>query len=408
MQATTTTTTAAIPDRAATRSTNLMDASRQWATRPDDQRFGSIAEMRAHYADVHRRAAVSTVDARTLRFEDRGDEIVVIGETERPARMTNWAFGQMARSAGAPADYLRSLPASIGAQALQASHRKTRDDDGERERQLLFHRHDDGTMLLRGATSDKYVRVWNDDVLARVERLQEFGWRVPPARPVRDGQRGTRVATAEDVIDFGQAGGGINIAVGDEIAPAGLYGSAHDVFAFLVNPAARVEDGSEGGLSRGVFIRNSDVGASSWTITTFLLRNVCGNHIVWGAQDLAEISFRHVGQIGAKWGEAVREVAAYAETSARDDEQRIRAAQALRLGDGKDDVVDALFAKKVATRSQLEDAFDSTDAFGGIDGDPRTAWGMAQGLTRVAQMVTHADKRNAIDRAAGKVLRFAF
>ena len=42
------------------------------------------------------------------------------------------------------------------------------------------------------------------------------------------------------------------------------------------------------------------------------------------------------------------------------------------------------------------------------DGDPRTAWGMANGLTRLSQSLPYADERVALDRAAGKVLEMAF
>ena len=40
--------------------------------------------------------------------------------------------------------------------------------------------------------------------------------------------------------------------------------------------------------------------------------------------------------------------------------------------------------------------------------DPRTAWGMAQGATRLSQQEINADHRVALDRAAGKVLEVAF
>ncbi len=39
-----------------------------------------------------------------------------------------------------------------------------------------------------------------------------------------------------------------------------------------------------------------------------------------------------------------------------------------------------------------------------VDGDPRTPWGMAQGLTRYSQTTPYADKRTDIDRAAGRLL----
>ena len=42
------------------------------------------------------------------------------------------------------------------------------------------------------------------------------------------------------------------------------------------------------------------------------------------------------------------------------------------------------------------------------DGDPRTVWGMMQGLTRHSQTVPFADARTTIDVAAGKLMEAAF
>ncbi len=83
---------------------------------------------------------------------------------------------------------------------------------------------------------------------------------VPPARPAFPDQPGTRPATEDDVLavkDF------LSINVGDPVAPAGLYASNHDMFAFLINEENRIDDGSDSGLSRGVFFENSEVGAKA-------------------------------------------------------------------------------------------------------------------------------------------------
>jgi len=39
---------------------------------------------------------------------------------------------------------------------------------------------------------------------------------------------------------------------------------------------------------------------------------------------------------------------------------------------------------------------------------PETVWGMVNGMTRFSQMLPCADKRNEIDRAAGKLLKMDF
>jgi uncharacterized protein DUF932 len=156
---------------------------------------------------------------------------------------------------------------------------------------VLFHQGDG--LVVRAFTSDRYSRIWNYEVLDRLIPLQEYGWRVPPARPARRSQAGIRIATKADVLDGNKFG--LSIKQGDAIAPAGLYASDHDMFVFMVNERNRVKDGTSNGLAKGFFVENSEVGAASLSLTTFFYRVVCGNHIVWGATDVSELRIRHVG-----------------------------------------------------------------------------------------------------------------
>ena len=84
------------------------------------------------------------------------------------------------------------------------------------------------------------------------------------------------------------------------IAPAGLYASDHDCFAFMVNESVTVDDGSDGGLCRGFFVSNSEVGAASLKFTS-LYRSVCGNHIVWGAKQAQERHCPHRQERSPLW-----------------------------------------------------------------------------------------------------------
>lgn len=80
------------------------------------------------------------------------------------------------------------------------------------------------------------------------------------------------------------------------------------------------------------------------------------------------------------------------------------------LGDTKEEVLDRLFGARVLPRKSLEAAYDYAieEADTHSAGSPKTAWGFAQGLTRLSQDSPFADKRAEIDRAAGKVLEMAF
>lgn len=99
---------------------NLTRASTEWAERPADQRFWTIDEMHAKcLAYASRCVQADEVDPRALRFEAVGPRALIgRGPEGGKFRMTHHSFAQVALTAGAPADYLRSLPAERTADLL--------------------------------------------------------------------------------------------------------------------------------------------------------------------------------------------------------------------------------------------------------------------------------------------------
>lgn len=92
------------------------------------------------------------------------------------------------------------------------------------------------------------------------------------------------------------------------------------MFAFLVNEEYRIDDGSDGGLARGFFVQNSEVGASALKVTFFHYRHVCGNHIVWVASNVIEVSVRHIGDVAGRFHVQLAEsVNKYLNASAADE-----------------------------------------------------------------------------------------
>src|SRR5436853_5548245 len=88
-------------------STNLLQANREWAERPPDQRFWSLDDLHRKaeaYRDEARVATVVPSDLVVVATED-GD-VRLHSRTGTEARMTNYSFGQLAGLAGAPAGYL--------------------------------------------------------------------------------------------------------------------------------------------------------------------------------------------------------------------------------------------------------------------------------------------------------------
>lgn len=349
----------------------LFAASSQWATRPDDERFATIADLTTatkHYANFARE---STVKYGQLAVIADGTEVKVVGPSANPARLTHWAFGQLSARLGAPAEYLRTLPAQLAVDNL--SHGFTRRDLDSSAKLLI---HSNGSLLVRAFTGEGYARIWNYEVAERLQPLMDAGWTVPPSYT-------------------------------DAEKPSGLYASDHDMFAFLVNQDRGIrEPGQPGQLYRGVFIENSEVGASSLRCTRFLLREVCGNHIVWGATEVIEMAIRHVGDINSKASSFFAQVREYADDSANDDEAKIKRAFNFKIGDTKEEVLDRIFGKGILSRKQTDAAYEIAEKVEQLD--PRTAWGLAQGVTRIARDLPFADTRVALEKKAGAILQMAF
>ena len=374
----------------------LFKAHNQWKTRPADERFSNLIEMHMMVLAYRDAAADASVPYSQVRVEAQGDDIALVGKTGVPARLTHWSMGQLSSRAGAPASYLRELPTTLAAQNLNYGLKEPgeyRDDTAN----LLFHKN--GSLVLRSCTSDKYSRIWNSDVTGRLCKLQEANpnWQNPKAFKI---------------IEPGKDGGWPAKLGGLE--PSGLYASDHDMFAFLVDESKTLA-GSPQGLNRGFFVWNSEVGASSFGVMTFLYDRVCGNNIVWGASNVSEIRIRHVGNADYRaFNQLSVELKRYANSSASETEAQITKARNFILGKTKDECLDALMLhinKGKLTdlnRGKITDALLLAERREDRYGNPRSLWAAIGGLTENSQALPHADARLKIDRAAGKLLKIAF
>lgn len=356
----------------------LFQASRQWATRPSDERFANLQDMYIACKTYHDNAVTSNFTLGNTKVINDSGEILLQGTTGAQSRLTHYAFGQLSNIVGAPPNYLRSLPPDLTATNL--NHGFSIVEGKDKPLKGLFHRN--GSLICRCVTSQQYSRIWNSEIIERLIPLADDGWSPPPAR-------------------------------GEY--PSGLYASDHDMFTFLVDAEHRIDDGSDEGLGRGFFCINSEVGQSAFKLITFYYRYICGNHIVWGAQNVQQVKIIHKGLPAHNWANSLRiELTRYANASVSSDQLKIEQAKTLDLGGTKEEVLDFLFAKRNLGigKKDLESAYmiaeTNYDLEPSSNGNPNTVWGMVNGITQHSQSKDYADERTKLDIAAGKILEMAF
>lgn len=394
---------------------NLFKASKQWASRPADERFWNLMQMYTACVAYAKNSMTSLVKYGDLRVEAREGDMLLMGKTNVPATLTNYAMGQLCQRIKAPETYITRLPATLAAQNLNYGLANQREP--EDTTQLLLHKN--GSLLARCLNGERYKRIWNYEIIKGLLDLEEKGWRVPPARPpYKIDEKGqmleTRIATQEDCIRSSKLG--LEVKPGDLIAPAGLYAGDRDMFVFMINEDAAVKNPlcPDVPLTRGFFLWNSEVGDRTFGITTFLLDAVCGNHICFGARDVMEFKVRHIGEARMKaFKELQVHLTKYSNLSVSDDQAMIEKSQTFQIAATKEEVIEKVLSfaksKKLVTLTEgaITDAIEIAEKTTRY-GNPRTPWAINQGLTVLSQQSEYASKRVDMDREAGKVLEMAF
>lgn len=374
----------------------LFKAHHQWATRPADQRFSSLQELFDVTKSYASHAGEKLIPVKHLHTDVMGDDLVIqrTQNTPRkdkrvpqPATLTNWAFKQLCGKIGAPADYLGQLPAGVASKCINVGLDRYNPDGTRSDNfNLLFHVN--GHLVCRAMTTEVYERVWNYEVAERLLHLQDKGWE--PARPDFNADDNAKNQTA-------------------------LYASDHDMFAFVrlrnvtVDQPVKSKWGDKLPLYKGAIYWNSEVGASVLGVMFFYYNAMCGNHIIWGASEVHEIRLKHVGNVVNRFKEFELQLRKYANESVSDEQRILKAATTKRIAATKEQVLDTLFGMRLKATTNLGIARRDLEAsYNAVlpeqDGDPRTVWGMAQGITRHSQTVKYMDQRTELDRGAGKLI----
>lgn len=360
--------------------TELMQASTEWMKRPSDERFVSLPDMAASLRSVRTNSRAVIVPNRKIRVVPQNDHrgLSIEGPSGAGYNATHFSFGQLAGLAGAPAGYLRKLPAELVADNLNYGLHVLRDVE---ETGLLLTKN--GASSLRAATGPNYGRIWNCDIVDQL--MSRFGdgvsgdWKVP-------GEFGKAVTVTK--------------------ANTTLYASDRDMFVFLADEKNRIEvpnrrDGKPGAMARGFFVWNSEVGAATLGIKTFLFDYACCNRIVWGAADVKGITVRHTSGAPDRWlEEVVPAIDRYAAGSATGVLKSIADAKVARIADKLDAFLAERFGKglvAVLKETHVEE-----------EGRPiETLWDVTTAATAYARRVPYQDERVGIETKAGEVMALA-
>lgn len=363
-------------------SQQLYQAHHQWATRPGPERFQSFDSMYDFVDARARRGHQRDVPLRDLRVVVKDGDLRVYrqGTNAEPSRFTHWSFNQVASMIKAPPDFIRDLSPATAATVMNeriALASASRADKGkELVKVFLDVPGEQRPSIVRAVTSEDYGRYLDRDYLDLIRTPIKAGaWQLP----------------------LGYENG----KWGAPMVPSGAYASDRDLFLFMVDYSKAIEFKGER-LFRGFFTWNSEVGSKSWAFMTFLLREVCGNNIVWGANGVSLFRVYHrgddvVNRVRAKLQPALEK---YALAGTTDDVRVISSAMNKQIASNDAQAVEFLtekdFTKDVAEKS--------VEAAKREEGGAGTLWQVVQGLTAHARSIPHLDKRYTLEVQAGELL----
>ncbi|MEP3741119.1 MAG: DUF932 domain-containing protein [Sulfitobacter pontiacus] len=375
------------------RGENIGRVSSEWFSRPDDERYLSLTELYDAAKSRADRAKDRTVESRAVRVEANRDDaerlsLIVPGQ-EQPVAPTHWSFGQLCSLVGAPARYLRDLPAPLAGINLQhglVSHR------GELVKTLET---EDGRVELRAVTGPDYGRIWDHELVAAVMKIAGNGvgdtmWKVP------------------GVLDWATMTHNPFVDVTKDTTT--LYASDRDVFLFLVDDthpieAGRLPNGEPDLYFRGFYCWNSEVGSKTLGIASFYLRAVCMNRNLWGVEGFEEISIRHSKFAAQRFAhEAAPALSSFANSSPAPFVAGIRAARE-RIVARTDEDRQTFLRKRGFSKAETGKIIETVLQEEGRP--PESIFDFVQGMTAHARSKAHQDSRLELEAKAKTLLEKA-
>ncbi|MER9126396.1 DUF932 domain-containing protein [Mesorhizobium sp. M0959] len=363
--------------------------SSEWFNRPADERYLSLTDLHNSVKRRSERSKTRIVESELIRVEASRDDPerlrLMLPDAHASVAPTHWSFGQLASLVGAPAAYLRQLPAPLAAINLQhglLNHR------AEQMKSLEI---ENGRLELRAVTGPDYGRIFDSELVDAVQKIAGNGsgdtrWKVP------------------GVLDWSTGIYNPNVDISNDTTT--LYASDCDVFVFLVddlNPieAGKLPDGSPDVFFRGVYCWNSEVGARTLGIASFYLRAVCQNRCLWGVENFEEITIRHSKYAASRFAlEAEPALIQFAESSPMPFVNGIKASRE-RIVARDDEDRQSFLRKRGFSKAETTRIIDAVLSEEGHP--PASIFDFVQGITRVARDKPHQDVRLELEGKAKKL-----
>ena len=373
--------------------------SSNWWNRPADERFLSLDDLVAFKkadADQMNNKIVNTHKMQVIGLPDESSPLapgeIMIEYTDENGREhlnkpTNWSFNQLANLAGAPAKYLRDLPAPIAADAMQWGLRYNRSRD-----LVKAYGHGSEGGELRATTGPDYGRIFDFEMAQTIRKVAgDQGFKIPG-------------------MMTGAANGR---AIYDPFVPVTkdtttLFASDRDMFVFLVDDTRPIEigkldNGDPDLVFRGFYAWNSETGSKTAGIAAMYLRGVCMNRNLWGVENFQEIKIRHTKFAPDRFAtEAAPALQSFAHGSTFDFMAGVKAAQDAKIASDEAEALEFLHRRAglSKTRSRAAAARHLAE-----EGRPiASVWDAAQGITALARDIPHQDDRIELEKMAGSIL----
>lgn len=366
--------------------------SSQWYSRPDDQKFTNLYDLRDACFRHAENSYVNNINSRDIevvasRTDPNDLQLAIPANGDiKIARPNHWSFGQIASLVKAPAGYLRKLPSAIAGINLQYGLQSFRQE------LVKVCVAEDGTHELRAATGPDYGRIWDYEVADAVINIAGSG-------------RGERRWKVPGLIDWSSVTYNPNVDVTKETTT--LYASDRDIYLFLVDDRNPIEigklpNGEPDYVFRGFIVWNSEVGSKKLVLMSFYLRGVCQNRCLWGVEGFQTIDLRHSKYAPDRF---IHEVTPALESFAN--------ANTKKLTEGVKTAKEAIVAHNEDSRKSFltRRGFTLNEANKIIDRvlveegrEPESVWDFVQGITAVARDKTHQDARVEYERRAGRLL----